>query len=255
MATPNSRSTLVDFCLRRLGYPVLNINVDTTQTDDCVDDAIQFFQEYHQDATRRTFFKHVITSTDVTNEWIPVDSTIHFVKSLLPVGASSIGGSGSHPFNSLQYQIAISDLWNSGSTFFGDMQYYAQLGQYLSTLDMMLTGQTITEYQRHGDRMYIFGEWWNSQLKVGDTVVIEAYVTIDPDTYTSIYNDMFIKNYTTALIKQRWGQNMSKFEGMQLPGGVTLSGERILAEASAEIERLEDKMRAEYEPGPDFFVG
>lgn len=255
MAQPNSRQSLIDHCLRRLGAPVIEINVDPDQIEDCVDDAIQFFQEFHSDATRRTFFKHVITSTDVANEWIPVDSSIHYVTCMLPFNANSIGGSGASPFNSLQYQIAISDLWHSGSTFFGDLQYYEQLGQYLSTLDIILTGRPITEYQRHGDRMYIFGEWWNSQLKEGDTVVIEAYVTIDPNSQTSIYNDIFIKNYTTALIKQRWGTNMSKFEGMQLPGGVTISGERILNEALAEIERLEEKVRDEYEAPPSFFIG
>lgn len=253
MATPTSRQTLTDYCLRRLGAPVIEINVDPDQIEDCIDDAIQFYQEFHQDATRRTFFKHAVTAVDVTNEWIPLDSSIHYVKTILPINSSSIGG-GAGPW-SLKYQIAINDLWNSGSTFFGDLTYYEQIGQYLNTLDMVLTGTPITEYQRKGDRLYIFGEWWDQEIKAGDYIVVEAYVTIDPETETSIYNDIFIKAYTTALIKHRWGQNMSKFEGMQLPGGVTISGERILNEAFSEIERLEEKMRLEYEPMPDFFVG
>lgn len=252
MAVPNSRQNLIDHCLRRLGAPVLEINVDPDQLEDCVDDAIQLFQEYNSDATYRTFLKHVITSTDVANEYITLSSDVHFVKQILPFGGSSISN-GSGMF-SVKYQIAMSDLHN-GSTFFSNMQYYQQLGQYLSTLDITLTGTPITEYQRKGNRLYIFGEWWDNELTVGDYIVYEAYVTIDPETQTSVYNDMFIKNYTTALIKQRWGQNMSKFENMQLPGGVTISGTRMLDEATAELERLETKMRIEYEPMPDFFVG
>lgn len=252
MASPNSRTTLIDHCKRRLGYPVIEVNVDFDQIEDCVDDAIQFFQEYHSDATYKTYLKHVITDSDVTNQWIPISSDVHFIKSILPYNMSSIGaGSG---WFSVKYQIALSDLQNAG-TFFSDLQYYEQLGQYMSTLDMVLTGTPITEYQRYGNRLHIFGEWWDSELKVGDYVVIEAYVTIDPTSQTSIYNNMFIKNYTTALIKQRWGTVMSKFEGVQLPGGVTLSGERILSEANAEIERLEEKIRLEYEVPPEFFVG
>lgn len=252
MAVPASRADLKAFCLRRLGDPVLEINVDDTQVEDCIDDAIQFFQEYHGNSTYRTFLKHQVTSTDVTNEWIPVSSDVHYIRQVLPFSASTIGG-GSGPW-SLKYQIAFNDL-AYGNGFFADLKYFEQLGQHLTTLDMLLTGQAITTYQRHGDRLYIFGEWWDNEIKEGEYIVYEAYVTLDPDTYTSIYNDIFIKNYTTALIKQRWGQNMSKFEGMQLPGGVVLSGERILAEASAEIERLEEKMRLEYEPMPDFFIG
>ena len=252
MASPTSRDTLTEHCLRRLGAPVIEINVDPDQVEDCIDDTIQFYQEFHSDATYRTYLKHTLTADDVANEWIPVSSDVHYVKSLLNYSESNIG-TGSGMF-SLKYQIAMSDLHNAG-TFFGNIQYYYQMGQYLNTLDMILTGTPITEFQRKGNRLHIFGEFWDQELDVGDIVIYECYVVIDPETQTSVYNDIFVKNYTTALIKQRWGQNMSKFEGMQLPGGVTISGERILAEANAEIERLEDKMRLEYEPMPDFFVG
>lgn len=252
MAAPNSRQSLIDYCLRRLGAPVIEINVDPDQVEDCIDDAIQFYQEFHSDATYRTFLKHQITSTDVANEYITLSSDVHYIVQLLPFNTSTIGG-GSGPW-SLKYQIAVSDLYNSNG-FYADLKYYEQMGQYLNTLDMVLTGTPITEYQRKGNRLHIYGEWWDNELKVGDYIVIECFVTIDPDVQVSIYNDKFLKAYTTALIKQRWGQNMSKFEGMQLPGGVTISGERILNEAASEIEQLEEKMRLEYEPMPQFFVG
>jgi hypothetical protein len=235
-----------------LGDPVIEINVDPDQIEDCVDDAIQIFQEFHTDATYRTFVKHQVTATDVTNEYIEVSGNIHTITQLLPFNSSSIGG-GSGPW-SLKYQVAMSDLQHAG-TFFGDLQYYEQLGQYISTLDMILTGRTITEYQRRGNRLHIFGEWWDKEIKEGDWLLVEAYVTIDPNTQTSIYNDRFIKDYTTVLIKERWGQNMSKFEGMQLPGGVMMSGTRLISEALDEKEALYNRMRDEYEPMPSFFVG
>lgn len=252
MANPSNRVSLAEYCFRRLGAPVLEINVDPDQVEDCIDDAIQLFQEFHSDASYRTFLSHQITEDDVTNGYIPVSNDVHFIVQLLPYNTSSIGGGSG--WMSAKYQIAASDLHNSG-TYMGSMSYYEQLGQYMNLIDMVLTGVPITEYQRHGNKLHIYGEWWDKELQVGDYVVIEAYVTIDPNTTTSIYNNIFIKNYTTALIKHRWGQNMSKFEGMQLPGGVVISGERILSEAQSEIEQLEEKMRNEYEVPPSFFVG
>lgn len=252
MASPTTRAQLIDHCKRRLGMPVIEINVADEQVEDCVDDAIQFFQEFHSDATVKAYIKHQITSTDVTNEYISLSNNVHYVNRVLPFAESSIGG-GSGPW-SLKYQIAMSDLQNGGS-FFTDIQYYAQMSQYLETLDMMLTGAPLIEYQRHGNRLFIFGEWADNELKAGDWIVIEASIFVDPETQTSIYNNKFIKDYTTALIKNRWGQNMSKYEGVQLPGGVVISGERLLNESIAEKEQLEERMRSEYELPVDFYVG
>jgi hypothetical protein len=252
MASPSSRATLADFCLRRLGAPVLEINVDPDQIEDCIDDCIQLFQEYHSDGTYRTFLQHLITEEDVINTYVPISSGVHYIKQILPYNTSSLSA-GAGMF-SVKYQIAMSDLGNGGA-FFGDLQYYEQLGQYLNTMDMILTGVPITEYQRIGNRLHIFGEWWDNELDVGDYIVYEAYITFDPDDHVSLYNNIFIKNYTTALIKQRWGQNMSKFDNMTLPGGVVINGSKIMAEADQAIETLEQKLRIEYETPPDFFVG
>jgi len=135
------------------------------------------------------------------------------------------------------------------------MSYYYQMQQYLEFLDQVLSGYPQTTWSRHQDRLYVWGEWSNGDLDVGDYVVAEVYTAVDPDTFSSVYNDMFMKNYTTALIKQQWGMNMSKFEGMQLPGGVTISGRQILDDANTELKELEEKLRLEQELPPDFFIG
>lgn len=251
MPSPNSRITLTEHCFRKLGAPVLEINVDPDQVEDCIDDAIQLYQEFHGDATKRIYISHQITSTDVTNKYIPIPSDVMTVVRLLPFSASSIGvGTGMF---SIRYQLAL-DATNAGSIM-TDLAYYSQLGQYLETLDMTLNGLPLVSFSRHEDKLYIDGEWWNQELKADDWVVMEVYSTINPNTSTSIYNDKFVKNYLTALIKQRWGQNMSKFDGIQLPGGVTISGKDMWAEATAELKELEERMRMEYEPMPDFMMG
>ena len=250
MATPNSRQSLIDFCLRRLGAPVIEINVDDDQIEDKVDDALQMYQEFHSDATYRTYLKHVITQTDKDNGYIPIDSNIIYVSQLFPINPTF---SSVNMFD-IRYQMMLNSLGDF-MNFAGGMSYYYQMQQYLEFLDQVLSGYPQTTWSRHQDRLYVWGEWSNGDLDVGDYVVAEVYTAVDPDTFSSVYNDMFMKNYTTALIKQQWGMNMSKFEGMQLPGGVTISGRQILEDANAELKELEEKLRLEQELPPDFFVG
>jgi hypothetical protein len=253
MASPNSRDTLIQHSLRRLGMPVIEVNVDEEQIEDCVDDVLQFYQEFHSDATKRTYISYQITADDVTQKSIPIPANILTVVRLLPFDQSSIGvGTGMF---SIKYQMAMSDLISGAGGVFADLAYYSQLGQYLETLDMVLTGVPQVTFSRHEDRLIIHGEWFDQQLKVGDWVVYEVYQIIDPQAATSIYNDKFVKNYLTAMIKQRWGQNMSKFDGVQLPGGVTISGKAMYDEATQELAALEVAMRSEYEPMPDFYIG
>jgi len=250
MATPNSRQSLIDFCLRRLGAPVIEINVDDDQIEDKVDDALQMYQEFHSDATYRTYLKHVITQSDKDNGYIPIDSNIIYVSQLFPLNTTF---SSVNMFD-IRYQMMLNSLGDF-MNFAGGMSYYYQMQQYLEFLDQVLSGYPQTTWSRHQDRLYVWGEWSNGDLDVGDYVVAEVYTAVDPDTFSSVYNDMFMKNYTTALIKQQWGMNMSKFEGMQLPGGVTISGRQILEDANAELKELEEKLRLEQELPPDFFVG
>ena len=224
MASPNSRQTLINYCLRRLGEPVVEINVDEDQIEDKVDDAIQMYREFHSDATYRTYLKHQITSDDVTNGYIPISSDILYVSHLFPIN-KTFGASGM--FN-IKYQMMLNSM-SDFMNFSGGMSYYYQMSQYLDFVDMILSGTPQTTFSRRQDRLYIWGEWASgiNNIEVGDYLFAEVYQVIDPNSHTSVYNDMFLKNYTTSLIKQQWGLNMSKFEGMQLPGGVTVNGRQI----------------------------
>jgi len=251
MASPSSRQELIDFCLRRLGEPVLEINVDVDQIEDKVDDAIQKYQEFHSDATIRTYLKYQVTADDVTNGYVPISSNIIFVSKVFPF--SSTFGSSGNLFD-IRYQMFLNNMGDF-INFAGDLAYLYQMEQYLSMIDLQLHGHPTVKFSRRQNRLYIWGDFEDKDLQAGDYLVAEVFQTIDPDTHTSIYNDMFIKDYTTALIKQQWGANLSKFEGMQLPGGVTLNGRQIFEDATADIERLEEKLRTEQELPVDFFMG
>ena len=252
MATITSRQQLIDYCLRRLGEPVLEINVDIDQIEDKIDDALQVYQEFHSDATFKTYFAHLVTDQDVTNKYIDISPNIIYIPRLFPTDSTFIGSSNMFSF---QYQFALSDFHNLPNMF-GGITYYEQVRQYLSMLDMKLNGTPIVNFSRHGDRLYIHGEFGeDGDIKAGEYLIAEVYEIVDPETNTSVYNDMFIKDYTTSLIKQQWGMNMSKFEGMQLPGGVTISGRQMLDDANAELTELRERMRLEQEEPTDFFVG
>ena len=251
MASPTSRQELIDFCLRRLGEPVLEVNVDVDQIEDKVDDAIQKYQEFHSDATIRTYLKYQVTADDVTNGYVPISSNIIYVSKVFPF--SSTFGSSGNLFD-IRYQMFLNNMGDF-INFAGDLAYLYQMEQYLSMIDLQLHGHPTVKFSRRQNRLYIWGDFEDKDLQAGDYLVAEVYQTIDPDTHTSIYNDMFVKDYTTALIKQQWGANLSKFEGMQLPGGVTLNGRQIFEDASADIERLEEKLRSEQELPVDFFMG
>jgi hypothetical protein len=251
MAIPNSRETLIDYCKRRLGEPVIEINVDYDQLEDRVDEAIQFYQEYHSDATQKTFLKHLVTADDVENEYITISSDIIHVTKMFPITSNFNQGRN---FFDIKYQMMLNDMTDLVS-FAGDLAYYEQMQQYLSLLDMKLNGHPQVHFVRRQNRLYIYGDFADGDIDAGDYIIVEVYSTINPDTFTSIYNDMFLKEYTTALIKQQWGQNLIKFEGMQLPGGVTLNGRQMYDDAAQEIDRLREKVRLEFELPPDFFVG
>jgi len=251
MANPTSRATLIEYCKRRLGDPVIEINVDEDQLEDRVDEALQYYQEYHSDATLRTYLKHQVTATDVANEYISLSTDILFVSKVFPV-SSNFGSSVN--FFDIKYQMMLNDITNL-QNFAGDLAYYEQLQQYLSLLDIKLNGQPQVQFSRKQNRLYIFGDFADKDIKEDDYIIVEIYKIIDPDTHTSVYNDMWLKEYTTALIKQQWGANLIKFEGMQLPGGVMLNGRQLYDDATGEIERLREVIRMEHEMPADFFVG
>lgn len=250
MAIPTSRATLIDYCLRNLGEPVIEINVDPDQLEDRVDEAVQYYQQYHSDATLRTFLKHEVTADDVTNEYISLASSVQIVSKLFRVH----GDRSVRNFFDIKYQMHMNDIANM-HTYIGDLAYYEQMQQYLSLLDMRLNGTPQVQFSRMQNRLYIHGEFQDKDIIAGDYIVAEIYETIDPNTHTNVYNDMWLKEYTTALIKRQWGANLIKFEGMQLPGGVMLNGRQLFDDAGADIERLRETIRLEHEMPADFFVG
>ena len=246
-----SRATLIDYCKRKLGDPVIEINVDEDQVEDRIDEALEYYQEYHSDATLKTYLKHQVTASDISNEYITLSSDIIQVAKLFPLTSTF---ANSRNFFDIKYQLMLNDMHNLAS-FIGDLYYYEQMQQYLSLLEMKLNGHPQVQFARRQNRLYIFGDFADGDIKEGDYLVAEVYQTIDPETHTSVYNDKWLKEYATALIKQQWGQNLIKFEGMQLPGGVTLNGRQIFDDASNEIEKLRETIRMEHELPPDFFVG
>ena len=250
MANPSSRQGLIDWCKRRLGDPVIEINVDDDQLEDRVDEALQVFQEYHSEATHRTFLKHQVTADDVTNEYIPISSDVITVTKLFALQSGSVNRN----FFDIKYQMHLNDIADL-HTYIGDLAYYEQMQQYLSLLDMKLTGSPQVDFVRKQNRLYIHGDFKDNDIKADDYIVAEAYTIIDSSTHTSVWNDMWLKEYTTALIKQQWGANLIKFEGMQLPGGVMLNGRQLFDDATQELERLREKLRMEHEMPADFFMG
>jgi hypothetical protein len=249
MAVPRSRQELVDYCLRALGAPVLEINIDEDQIQDRIDEALQFYQEYHSDAVIRTYMKHQVTQEDLDNEYLTLPEALLFVHRVFPIN----GPYSSSSMFSISYQLALNDLYGLRNP--GDLIHYSMTRQYMSLLDMQFNGlgQTV-RFNRHMNRLYIEVKW-GDRLKVGDYVIIEGYVVLDPNIYTDVYNDMYVKRYATALLKRQWGANLIKFQGLQLPGGVTLNGEKIFGDAQVEIEKLEAEIEAKWSFPPDFFVG
>lgn len=251
MAIITTRQQLIDYCLRRLGDPVIEINVDVDQIEDKVDDALQMYNEYHQDGTKRIYLQHEITQTDIDNGWVPISSNIQRVVRVFPIDSSFINSSNMFSF---KYQFALSDFHDLPSIN-GGLAYYDQVRQYLALLDMKLNGTPQHTFSRRENRLYIHGDFTDGDLSVGEYIVAEIYQFVDADSNTSIFDDMWIKDYTTALIKHQWGSNMSKFDGMQLPGGVIINGRQILDDANGEIEILRERLRSEFEKPIDFFVG
>jgi len=250
MAKPNSRQTLIEYCLRALGAPVLEINIDDDQISDRIDEALQFYQEYHSDASIRTYVKHKVTQQDITNEYITVPDALLFIQRVFPISAAN--NTSSNMF-SVSYQMSLNDLYGLRNP--GDLIQYSMTRQYMSLLDMEFNGlgQTI-RFNRHMNRLFV-EVLWGDKIQVNDYVIIEGYIVNDPNTFTDIYNDMFLKRYCTALLKKQWGANLIKFEGLQLPGGVTLNGRQIFDDAMAEIEKMETEIESKFQFPPDFYMG
>ena len=263
MAVPNSKATLIQYCKRQLGFPVVEINVDDDQADDVIDDSLQFFTEYHYDGTIRTYLKHLITQAEIDNQktnstltsstqggsdngatnWLEGNNYIELPESIMSVvRVLDISSSTSNMFD-LRYQLRLHDLYDLNST---SVLHYEMVQQHLGMLDQMLVGKPFMRHSKHGNRLYIDMDW-NGNVAAGEYLVIECIRKQDPTTFTDIYNDVWLKRYTTAKLKMQWGQNLIKFDGIQLPGGITLNGRQLVDDAREEITKLEEELRLGYE--------
>ena len=237
MAQPTTKAEFKEWCLRKLGKPVIEINVDDDQVDDRVEEAFSYYWDYHFDGTEKTFLKHVLTSTDITNKYITIAENIIGVVNIFDIGDSL---SVNNLFN-IRYQFALNDMYDMSSY---RLQEYMMAMQHIQFIEELLVGKQPIRYNRHINRLYIDMDW--EKVSAGDYVVAECYQIVDPATYGDVYKDRWLQNYATAKIKYQWGSNLTKFNGMQLPGGVTFNGEQILSDAREEIQRLEEDMISSY---------
>lgn len=266
MAVISTREQLVDYCLRRLGEPVIEVNVDEDQIDDRIDDALELYREFHSDATQRNYYQHQLTATDIANKYIRIPERVIYVTKMFPVSSSFVGSTNMFSFN---YQFAMSDFHSLAGGGGGGLAYYDQMRSYMELIDMKINGLPIVSFTRRLNKLYLWSDIEDGQLKEGDYICVECYEVVPTpeeleDTpldsgavadVSTIYNDMFMKDYTTALIKEQWGMNLSKFEGMQLPGGVIINGRQLIEDARTELETLRERMRLEQEEPPIFLVG
>ena len=247
MAQPTSRATLKEFALRRLGAPVIEINVDDSQLEDRIDDALQFFAEYHFDGVERTYLKHEITQTDIDNEYITISENVISITKIFQLSEGTVN------LFDVRYQMALNDFYGLRNPNQSMVQYDITK-RHLSLIQDILSPEKAIRFSRVTNQLKIDADW-SEEFNVGDFIVAEGYLILDPDTYTEIYKDRLLKNYVTALFKKQWASNLSKFEGIQLPGGVTFNGRELLEQAQTEIDKIEENVQLMYELPPDFMVG
>ena len=271
MSKPSTRQELIDYCLRRLGYPVLEVNVDEDQIEDLIDDAIQYFQERHFDGIERMLLKHEITkenketlktgiTTTTANSTVGITTTtftesqnfiqlpdhVLGVERVLKMDASTIS---SGLFN-IKYQIFLNDLYYYGAL---DLLNYAMTKTYLEDLSRIITPDTQLRFNKKNHRLYLDIDFGN--LSDDTFIIIDGYRLLDPADAPKIYNDFWLKKDATSLIKKQWGTNLIKFQGVMLPGGVQLNGRQIYEDAIRELEELEEALRTEYEIPPLDLIG
>lgn len=251
MAKPSTRQQLIDFCLRKLGDGVIQINVSPDQLEDCADDALQFFAEFHFDGVEEVFLKHTVTSDEVafgsTSGYLelPIPNNITAIQHVF-----SLRDQFTKNFFDAEYQFVLNDIQNWGSL---DLVGYAMQRQHYALLNYLLDPDPTYEYTRYKNTLKIVKQSDDAVIP-GTVLLFQATAIVDPETYTDVYNDRYLKMYLTALIKRQWGQNLIKYDGVQLPGGTTLNGRQIYDDAVQEIEKLEEEMRNRYEEPPEWFT-
>jgi len=238
MAVPNSRQAFKEYCLRRLGSPVIDINVDDEQVEDRIDEALKYYQDYHFDGTERILHKHIVTADDKTNRYITIPESIIGINTILPVGQAL---QSSNLFN-IRYQIHLNDLYDLSASSY--VPYWTAMS-HVSMLQELFVGQKPIRYNRHVNKLHIDMDW-DTDILLGHYIIVDCYSITDPETYTDVWGDRWLSRYATAMIKRQWGSNLSKFEGMQMPGGLTFNSQKIYDDAEAEIQKLEEEMISSY---------
>ena len=321
MAKPNSRATLISYCKRALGHPVIEINVDDDQVDDRIDEALQFYQEYHHDAIEKVYLKHKVTGSTLTlsaavagnftvgetitggtseatavvatatgstitysylgdsnkvfttetitggtssatatvssitkgnieNGYITIPDLVTNVVRVFPLNPAN---TGSINMFDIRYQMQVNDIYSLG--YMGSLLEYEMTQQWLAMIDTVLDAtKKHIEFARHRNTLRIDMDW-SAECKIDDYIIIECYRILDPDTYTDVYNDYYLKRYATALLKQQWGTNLIKFEGMEMPGGVVFNGRQLFDDAATDLEKLTEEARLNWEMPVDFMTG
>ena len=284
MSKPSSRQELIDYCLRRLGAPVLEINIDDDQIDDLVDDALQYFHERHFDGVERMFLKYKVSADDIArgtakysggsftsnagivtttgisttsygtntfnfyenSNYIQVPDSVIGIEKIFKFDTSSISGG----MFSIKYLLVLNDLYFFNSV---ELLQYSMVKSYLEDIDFLLTTDKQIRFNKRQNRLYLDIDW-GAQAE-NDFFVIDCYRILDPNDFTSVYNDSFVKKYLTALMKRQWGQNLIKFRGVKLPGGIELNGREIYEDAERELEQIRERMTMDYELPPYDFIG
>jgi len=260
MAVPSTKATLKEYCLRALGKPVIDINVDDDQVDDRIDEAVQYFCQYHTDGVERMYLKYEVTAADITrmttdtsesvtensvtttwkqgNNFLIVPETVISVVNVFPLSDRA----NLNLFD-VRYQLRLNDLYDFSST---SIVHYQMTMQHLDFLDHILVGEKPMRFNHLSNKLFLDMDW-NNDITAGEFLIFEVFRRLDPATSTDMFDDLYLKRYTTTLIKKQWGQNLSKFSGTAMLGGVTLNGPELFSTAIQEQRQLEEEIRSNYE--------
>lgn len=247
MAQPTSRAEFKDYCLRKLGFPVIQINLSDEQIEDRIDEAIDFYRDYHYDGSQLVYLKHQLTQTEIDQGWIPVDTNLLGITRIFDFSSSVSGGSGMFNVN---YQFVLNNV--NDITGYSVQNYYMSMS-HLQFLQEILVGKPMIRYNRRIDKLYIDVD--KGQMHEGMYLILEAYDIIDPDVYSDFWKDRWLQNYATVLIKENWGSAITKYDGMQMVGGTTFNGQQILSEAREDRQRMEENAIQTLQPLIHNFVG
>ncbi|MGY8867357.1 MAG: hypothetical protein ACKVJK_17300 [Methylophagaceae bacterium] len=239
MALPTTRTGFKEHCLRKLGFPVVEINVEDMQVEDRIDEALSYYWDYHFDGVSKEYYKWVLTADNITNRYLDVPENIIGAVRVFDIGDAL---STNNLFN-IRYQIALNDLYDLTSFNQSLVTYYTNM-QHIQFIEELLVGKQPIRYNRHMNKLHIDMDW--QKLNPGEYVIAECYQIVDPEVYPDVYKDRWLISYASEKIKYQWGTNLSKFSGMTLPGGIQFNGNKIMDDAAAEIAKLEQEMISSY---------